>query len=71
MSETERETGTVNWFNPEKHFGFIKPDDGPDVFVRQSEVREGRTLAEGDRVEFTITEDPRGPQATNVVRLDS
>ena len=71
MAEAERETGTVKWFNPEKRFGFIKPDDGPEVFVRQSEIREGRTLAEGDRVEFTIAEDPGGPQATNVVRLDS
>ena len=69
MSEAERVTGTVQWFNPERHFGFIKPDNAPDVFVHQSEIREGHTPTEGDRVEFTIVPDERGPQAQDVVRL--
>ena len=71
MSEQERVTGTVQWFDPGRHFGFITPEDGPDVFVHQTEIREGHTLAGGVRVEFTITQDPRGPKATDVVRLDS
>ncbi len=68
MAETERVTGTVKWFNLEKGYGFIKPETGPDVFVHKSEVGEGRMLNEGDRVEFSIVEDPRGRKAVNVVR---
>ena len=70
MSEAERVTGTVKWFNPEKAYGFIQPDSGPkDVFVHKSAIQEGQTLAEGDRVEFTIVPDERGQQAQDVVRL--
>ena len=67
----ERTTGTVKWFNGSKGFGFIQPDDGPDVFVHYSEIQGHgfRTLEEGQRVEFTIEPGPKGPQAKDVVKL--
>lgn len=61
--------GTVKWFNAEKGFGFIEREDGDDVFVHFSGiVTDGyKTLEEGQKVEFDITEGQRGEQATNVV----
>lgn len=62
--------GTVKWFNAEKGFGFITNDNGGgDVFVHFTGIaKEGfKTLAEGERVTFDITEGNRGPQAVNVV----
>ena len=63
--------GTVKWFNDSKGFGFIEQEDGPDVFVHFSSIQaEGfKSLAEGDKVSFDITEGQKGPQAANVVKV--
>lgn len=64
----ERETGTVKWFNSSKGYGFITRDQGTDVFVHYSALRgEGyRSLEEGQRVEFTVGQGEKGPQAQDV-----
>jgi CspA family cold shock protein len=64
----ERETGTVKWFNESKGFGFIQRDKGGDTFVHYSAITSKgfRTLAEGQRVEFTVTQGDRGPKAQDV-----
>jgi CspA family cold shock protein len=62
-------TGKVKWFNESKGYGFITPDDGgKDLFCHQSEIRmEGfRTLREGQAVEFSVEQGPKGPAAKNV-----
>ena len=61
--------GTVKWFNDGKGYGFIQQDEGSDVFVHHTAIRmEGfKSLAEGQRVEFDVTEGPKGLQASNVV----
>ena len=61
-------TGTVKWFSSEKGFGFISQADGPDVFVHFSAIAgEGyKNLEENQRVEFDVTQGPKGPQASNV-----
>ena len=63
--------GKVTWFSAEKGFGFIAREDGDDVFVHFSAIKdEGfKTLNEGQEVEFDIVEGARGPQASNVVRM--
>jgi CspA family cold shock protein len=65
---SERVLGTVKWFSNEKGYGFISREDGPDVFVHYSAITADgfRTLQEGQQVEFTIEESPKGPQAANV-----
>ena len=64
-------TGTVKWFNEAKGFGFIAQDSGPDVFTHFSAIKgDGfKTLAEGQKVEFTVTQGQKGPQAENIVPL--
>ncbi|MDE3738929.1 MULTISPECIES: cold-shock protein [Pseudomonas] len=63
-----RQNGTVKWFNAEKGFGFISPESGPDVFVhfRQIESSGYKSLDEGQRVSFLVTDGPKGPQAEQV-----
>jgi len=63
--------GTVKWFNDAKGYGFIAQDGGPDVFVHFSEIQmDGfKTLAEGDRVSFDISQGQKGPQASQVCRV--
>jgi cold shock protein len=67
-----RTTGTVKWFNDEKGFGFITPENGSkDCFVHHSSIQASgfKSLNEGDRVEFDMIDEPKGPKATNVVRV--
>ena len=68
---TERETGTVKWFNDAKGFGFISREEGDDCFVHYSSINSDgfKTLHEGQQVEFNITEGQKGPQAENIVAL--
>ena len=68
MSKT---TGTVKWFNNSKGYGFIEQENGPDVFAHFSaiQVEVFKTLAECQRVEFTVTEGTKGPQAENIVPI--
>jgi CspA family cold shock protein len=67
-----REVGTVKWFNNEKGYGFIQRDKGDDVFVHFKSISaEGyKTLAEGQRVEFTVTQGQKGLQAEDVKVID-
>ena len=64
-------TGTVKWFNESKGFGFIEQEAGADVFVHHSAISGTgfKTLHEGQKVEFTVTQGQKGPQAENVVAL--
>jgi CspA family cold shock protein len=68
---SERETGTVKWFNDAKGYGFISRESGDDVFVHYSDIMGGgfRSLAEGQRVEFSVEQGTKGPKATNVTPL--
>jgi len=68
---SDRETGTVKWFNGSKGYGFIQRESGDDVFVHHSAiVMQGfRALDEGQRVEFTVEKGPKGLQAVNVTPL--
>jgi cold shock CspA family protein len=67
-----RATGKVKWFSKEKGYGFIKQDDGPDVFVHHQAIEGGgfKMLYEGEPVEFEVIEEPKGLKAQNVIRLD-
>ena len=64
--------GSVKWFNAEKGFGFIAPEDGgPDVFAHYSAITTSgyRTLEENQKVQFEVTQGPKGPQASNITPL--
>jgi cold shock protein len=64
-------TGTVKWFNDQKGYGFIRPDDGgKDIFVHHTaiQMKGFRTLTEGERVMYEVEDGPKGKQATNVQR---
>jgi len=64
-------TGTVKWFNDSKGFGFIQQETGPDVFAHHSAINGSgfKTLKEGQKVEFSIAESEKGPQAENITKL--
>ena len=68
----DRTIGTVKWFNAAKGYGFIAHEGGKDLFVHFSEIQDAgngyRSLNEGDQVEFTVGDSPKGPQATNVTK---
>lgn len=68
---TQRTTGTVKWFNDQKGFGFLAVEGGKDVFVHHSAIESQgfRSLTEGDRVEFSIENGPKGPSAANVRKI--
>lgn len=68
---SDRVQGTVKWFNATKGYGFISREGGDDVFVHHSAIQSQgyRSLDEGQRVEFTVEQGPKGLQATNVVPL--
>jgi len=68
---SEKITGTVKWFNDEKGYGFIAQDNGPDVFVHFSAIagQGRRTLKDGEKVKFVVTQGKKGPQASEVDRL--
>jgi CspA family cold shock protein len=68
---TERETGTVKWFNDSKGFGFISREAGDDVFVHHSAIEGGgfRSLQENQRVEFSVEPGPKGLRAVGVRAL--
>ena len=63
--------GKVKWFNNQKGFGFITPEDGKDVFVHHTAIKgDGyRSLEEGQAVEFDVQQGPKGEQAVNVVKV--
>ena len=65
-----RITGKVKWFNENKGYGFIVGDQGKDIFVHYSEIRDDgyRTLTEGEVVEYELMDSPKGPQAKSVLR---
>ena len=71
MSNATVVKGTVKWFNETKGFGFIQHESGPDVFAHFSEIASSgfKTLAEGQQVEFSITQGPKGPNAVNIVAV--
>ena len=72
MAEGKVEEGKVKWFNGQKGYGFITTDEGKDVFVHYSAIGGSgfKTLEEGQRVAFEVTQGPKGEQAVNVAKAD-
>ncbi|HUP19552.1 MAG TPA: cold-shock protein [Gemmatimonadota bacterium] len=70
-AEPVSERGQVKWFDAQKGFGFIERPDGSDIFVHYSDIVGSgfRTLNEGQKVEFQVTQSTKGPQAVNVVSV--
>lgn len=68
---SDKITGTVKWFNENKGFGFIEREGSPDVFAHFSAIQSSgyKTLAEGQRVEFIVTDGQKGPQAEEIVAV--
>jgi len=68
---SERQQGTVKWFNGSKGYGFIEQDSGGDIFVHYTAIAADgyRNLQEGQRVEFSVEQGPKGPQAKEVVAV--
>ena len=68
---SEKISGTVKWFNENKGFGFIEREGGPDVFAHFSAIQSSgyKTLTEGQRVEFVVTDGQKGPQAEEIVAI--
>lgn len=71
MSNSNVMTGTVKWFNDTKGFGFIQPESGPDVFAHFSEISSSgfKSLTEGQKVQFSVAQGQKGPNAVNIVVL--
>jgi CspA family cold shock protein len=67
-----RTNGTVKWFSQEKGYGFLQREGGPDVFVHYSAIQGNgfKVLYEGEEVEYDILDEPKGPKAANVMRLN-
>ena len=70
---SNRIQGEVKWFNAEKGYGFIKHDNGKDIFVHFSAINSAgyKSLEQGERVEFEITQGAKGEQASNVVKVNA
>ena len=68
---TQSNTGTVKWFNASKGFGFIEQEKGPDVFVHYSNISSTgfKSLTDGQRVKFNVTQGQKGPQAEDLIVL--
>lgn len=68
---SERMKGTVKWFNADRGFGFIQPEQGKEIFVHIYGVKHNACLTPGQQVEFNITQGKKGPQADNVIVISN